>query len=340
MKRRGLIVSLVGIVVVAVGGLVAHRRLGDQARCSASTSRAACRSCSSPDGQRRPATRLDQAVIDIIRNRIDALGVAEPEITRQGNTIVVKLPGVKDQDRALELVGQTAELQFRPVLAETLRARPPTPPTAGHDHGGDRSTTVGRRRPPPTPARPTTAAAPTDDGPRRRHRPTVPARRTTVAGPTATTSRPTTALPTASAAPASRRRRPGRRPTQDQVVLPRARRRRQRAAVYQLGPGLPDGQRPSRPAPARSSRTASGRSSLDLQGRRRRHRQVQRRRRAVLQPAHGADLPDRAAGHRPRRQGDLGAGASRPATLPDATVRSPISGKASTRARPRTWPWC
>src|SRR5215471_6001250 len=46
----------------------------------------------------------------------DALGVAEPEITRQGNAIVVNLPGVKDQDRALQLVGQTAELRFRPVL--------------------------------------------------------------------------------------------------------------------------------------------------------------------------------------------------------------------------------
>jgi preprotein translocase subunit SecD len=58
---------------------------------------------------------LDQA-IGIIRNRVDALGVAEPEITRQGNSILVELPGVKDQDRALELVGQTAELRFRPVL--------------------------------------------------------------------------------------------------------------------------------------------------------------------------------------------------------------------------------
>ena len=58
---------------------------------------------------------LDQA-IEIIRNRVDALGVAEPEITRQGNSILVELPGVKDQDRALSLVGQTAELRFRPTL--------------------------------------------------------------------------------------------------------------------------------------------------------------------------------------------------------------------------------
>jgi preprotein translocase subunit SecD len=53
---------------------------------------------------------------EIIRNRVDALGVAEPEIVRQGDSIVVQLPGVKNQQRAIELVGDTAELRFRPVL--------------------------------------------------------------------------------------------------------------------------------------------------------------------------------------------------------------------------------
>jgi preprotein translocase subunit SecD len=58
---------------------------------------------------------LGQAV-EIIRNRVDSLGVAEPEITRQGNNIIIDLPGVKDRDRALQIVGQTAELRFRTVL--------------------------------------------------------------------------------------------------------------------------------------------------------------------------------------------------------------------------------
>lgn len=58
---------------------------------------------------------LDQSV-EILRSRVDALGVAEPEIARQGDTIVVDLPGIKEQGRALALVGQTAELRFRPVL--------------------------------------------------------------------------------------------------------------------------------------------------------------------------------------------------------------------------------
>ncbi|MGB3412929.1 MAG: protein translocase subunit SecD [Microthrixaceae bacterium] len=60
--------------------------------------------------------RLDQA-IEIIRRRVDALGVAEPEVSRQGSTISVQLPGAKDQKEVLKVVGSTAQLEFRPVLA-------------------------------------------------------------------------------------------------------------------------------------------------------------------------------------------------------------------------------
>src|SRR5205807_9287378 len=67
--------------------------------------------------------------IGIIRTRVDALGVGEAQIDRQGSNIVVQLPGVKDQARALSVVGQTAELRFRPVL-QTLppQGDPPTTP--------------------------------------------------------------------------------------------------------------------------------------------------------------------------------------------------------------------
>ncbi len=73
-----------------------------------------------------PSGVLDQA-IEIIRNRVDALGVAEPDISRQGDSIIVSLPGVRNKDRAVEVVGQTAQLYFRPVL-ERLPATP-TPTT-------------------------------------------------------------------------------------------------------------------------------------------------------------------------------------------------------------------
>jgi preprotein translocase subunit SecD len=62
------------------------------------------------------SSSLDQA-LEIIRNRVDGLGVSEPEISRQGDTIVVDLPGVKDRAKAERIIGRTAELRFRPVLA-------------------------------------------------------------------------------------------------------------------------------------------------------------------------------------------------------------------------------
>src|SRR5215813_2709820 len=69
----------------------------------------------SPVGKFKNDT-LDVA-IDIIRNRVDPFGTLEPEITRQGSDIVIDLPGVKDRDKAIALVGKTAELRFRPVLS-------------------------------------------------------------------------------------------------------------------------------------------------------------------------------------------------------------------------------
>ncbi|MDQ3384739.1 MAG: protein translocase subunit SecD, partial [Actinomycetota bacterium] len=87
---------------------------------------------------------LDQA-IEVIRSRVDALGVAEPDITRQGNAIVVELPGVSDQQRAIEVVGQTAELRFRPVLEILPPFGTPTPATTttapAVDDGATTSTT-------------------------------------------------------------------------------------------------------------------------------------------------------------------------------------------------------
>lgn len=59
---------------------------------------------------------LDVAV-ERIRERVDALGVAEPEIIRQGDAVVVNLPGVDNQDEAIRLVQVTGAVLLRPVLA-------------------------------------------------------------------------------------------------------------------------------------------------------------------------------------------------------------------------------
>lgn len=60
---------------------------------------------------------------DIIRERVDALGVAEPDITQQGDdTIIVQIAGIRaeEQDRAFELIGSTAQLSFRPVIGRPV----------------------------------------------------------------------------------------------------------------------------------------------------------------------------------------------------------------------------
>jgi preprotein translocase subunit SecD len=67
-------------------------------------------------GERIDTGVLDETV-DIIRNRVDSLGAQEPDISRSGeDNIIVQLPGIEDPERALELIGRTAQLRFREVL--------------------------------------------------------------------------------------------------------------------------------------------------------------------------------------------------------------------------------
>ncbi|OGC06854.1 protein-export membrane protein SecD [candidate division WOR-1 bacterium RIFOXYD2_FULL_36_8] len=52
-------------------------------------------------------------VVAVIRNRIDSVGVSEPVIQRKGkDQVIVELPGVKDPDRAIKIIGDTALLEF------------------------------------------------------------------------------------------------------------------------------------------------------------------------------------------------------------------------------------
>ncbi len=60
-------------------------------------------------------------VLRVIRNRIDQLGVAEPVITRQGrDRIVAELPGIENPQRAIELIGKTALLEFIDTATRSL----------------------------------------------------------------------------------------------------------------------------------------------------------------------------------------------------------------------------
>lgn len=124
--------SLVGILVVTVGFLVITLVAGNSILLGLDLQGGVEVILQPTEGQEAASDELDTAV-EIIRNRVDALGVAEPDITRQGGNIVVQLPGVDDQERAIELVGQTAQLLFRPVLGGPV----PDPEAAGDPDFGE-----------------------------------------------------------------------------------------------------------------------------------------------------------------------------------------------------------
>ena len=88
-----------------------------------------------------PSEESVEKAKDIIRQRVDGLGVAEPDITRQGRTVIVQLPGVKNREKAESVVGCTARLEFRPVLA--VAANPSAAAGSTTTTGGDTTTTTG-----------------------------------------------------------------------------------------------------------------------------------------------------------------------------------------------------
>ena len=71
--------------------------------------------------QDSPTVKADKEstdrALEVLRRRVDALGVAEPTLTRSGDRrIIVELPGVQDPREAAEVIGRTAQLTFHPVL--------------------------------------------------------------------------------------------------------------------------------------------------------------------------------------------------------------------------------
>lgn len=137
MTKR-LVASLVGILVVVFGGLAANLIVGNVPALGLDLQGGASVTLI-PVGDYEPAAL--EVAVEIIRARVDSLGVAEPEIISQGDTVVINLPGVEDQDRALQIVGAQGQVLLRPVLqsgtlsSTTTSSTPqetpdPTDPTA------------------------------------------------------------------------------------------------------------------------------------------------------------------------------------------------------------------
>ncbi len=84
--------------------------------------------------------------LETIRNRVDQFGISEPEIIPEGNNrILVQLPGIKDPERAKNLIGKTALLEFKLVddensLEEALRGNIPDGDVVAYGLRANRST--------------------------------------------------------------------------------------------------------------------------------------------------------------------------------------------------------
>jgi preprotein translocase subunit SecD len=113
--RRKLITSLVGIVILAAALLATNVGLGYKPALGLDLRGGISVTLRPVAGQPFTPSSLDLAV-ERIRQRVDSKGVGEPEILRQGDAIVVNLPGVNSQKDALDLVNVTGKVYLRPVL--------------------------------------------------------------------------------------------------------------------------------------------------------------------------------------------------------------------------------
>lgn len=151
MRRR--VLGLLVVLVVAWGGLAGLAGAGVTPELGLDLRGGASVVLTAPPGTDPEV--LDVAV-EIMRRRIeDVGGVQEPEIALSGaNTVLVQLPGVKDEQRALDAIGRTGQLTFRPVLA----AYPGAVGPLGSTYAAPTETTVPGTTVPGT--SPTTAAEP------------------------------------------------------------------------------------------------------------------------------------------------------------------------------------
>lgn len=156
--RRKLVVTLVAIVVVAYGSFAAMLATGTSPALGLDLQGGI-----SVTQRAKPGTEYSQESLDLaverIRERVDALGVAEPEILRQGDTIVVNLPGVQNQREAVELVQVTGLVYLRPVIGDcqdlgqatdSTDTTTPTESTTGGSTGSTTPTTSPSSSPPTT----------------------------------------------------------------------------------------------------------------------------------------------------------------------------------------------
>jgi protein-export membrane protein SecD len=136
LTRRRAIITLILAVGIAWGSLAGMLALGWAPKLGLDLQGGFAVTLVAPEGT--DTGTLDTAA-EIMRRRVENLGgVQEPEIAVVGDrAIVVQLPGVTDRERALQAVGTTGELSFRPVLGEGPASPALTDPDGDHPDGLD-----------------------------------------------------------------------------------------------------------------------------------------------------------------------------------------------------------
>ena len=115
MTRAPVLRALLALIILAITGFYAvtkEPRLGLDLRGGTSILL---------ETQDSPTTEADaeatDRTVEVLRRRVDALGVAEPTLARSGeNRIIVELPGVQNATEAKEAIGRTAQLTIHPVV--------------------------------------------------------------------------------------------------------------------------------------------------------------------------------------------------------------------------------
>ncbi len=145
MRSRPLVWSLLTILIVAVAGVGAMVGTGTTPVLGLDL-KGGVSVVEQPQG--RVDSGILQEAVDIIDRRVNGLGVSNSNVTRQGSDIVIELPGAKNDTQVLKIVGETAQLFFRPVQCVIAAYHKPAPSTHGTTPTG--TTTTTRPRPPTT----------------------------------------------------------------------------------------------------------------------------------------------------------------------------------------------
>src|SRR5438105_103402 len=139
-RRRNLFILLVvaGLIVASVAVLLTHNvKRGLDLKGGVEL---VYQGRPTPQQPKVDTQAIDRA-LDVIRKRVDAFGVSEPEIQRSGSDqIVVGLPGTKNAQRAVRQVGKVAQLQFYDwearVLGPDLKPNSSDPNVTGGQSAG------------------------------------------------------------------------------------------------------------------------------------------------------------------------------------------------------------